>query len=84
MFGSCTSFCCLEIAVDAVANAGCYSAQGAVNLVVSHIYPIRVVSVSADGIAMLNYGSSMLQAGDILNIYELGEKFIDPDTGEGC
>ena len=58
------------------------TAQGAVNLIVSHIYPIRVVSVSAEGIAMLNYGSSMLQAGDILNIYELGEEFIDPDTGE--
>ena len=58
------------------------TAQGAVNLIVTHIYPIRVVSVSAEGIAMLNYGSSVLQAEDILNIYELGEEFIDPDTGE--
>ena len=57
-------------------------AQGVVNLMVSNIFPIRVVRVMQDGTAMLNYGSSVLAVGDVLNVYRLGEAFIDPDTGE--
>ena len=58
------------------------TAQGVVNLIVSNIFPIRIVRVTQDGTAMLNYGNSVLAVGDLLNIYRLGEEFIDPDTGE--
>ena len=67
---------------DALGQVMRKAAQGVVNLIVSNVFPIRVVSVSSEGIAMLNYGSSMLREGDLLNLYELGDEFVDPDTGE--
>lgn len=42
-------------------------------------YPIKVAAVHGDT-AILNYGSSILEAGDILGVFESRE-IIDPDTG---
>ena len=57
------------------------TARGVVNLIVSKVFPIRVVAVN-NGIAMLNYGDGLLSVGDYLVLFELGEEFVDPDTGE--
>jgi len=52
------------------------------NLIVSTIYPIKVVAVTKKGDVMLNYGNGYLQEGYELEIFSQGESFVDPDTGE--
>ena len=51
-------------------------------LVVSNVYPIRVAARTSDTQLILNYGDGLLVNGDALHIYEEGETFIDPATGE--
>ena len=58
------------------------TATNITNLIVSTIYPIKVVAVTAKGEVMLNYGNGFLQKGDNLEIFSQGEAIIDPDTGE--
>ncbi|MEW5250246.1 CsgG/HfaB family protein [Microbulbifer discodermiae] len=58
------------------------TATNITNLIVSTIYPIKVVAVTKNGDVMLNYGDGYLQDGYQLEIYNQGESFIDPDTGE--
>ena len=58
------------------------AAQLVTNLIVSNIYPIKVVAVQSSGEVMLNYGNSMLSEGDVLAVFSQGEAFVDPDTGE--
>ncbi len=58
------------------------AARNVTNLIVSTIYPIKVVTIDKNGDAMLNYGDSLLQEGDVLEVFSQGEEFIDPDTGE--
>ena len=50
-------------------------------LIVTQKFPIRAVSVNNDVIA-LNYNDSVLEVGECLNVYSLGEDIIDPDTDE--
>lgn len=50
--------------------------------VVSSIYPIRVVTRSASGEIILNYGDGLLLDGDVLHVFSEGESFVDPATGE--
>ncbi|XZZ60263.1 CsgG/HfaB family protein [Microbulbifer sp. SSSA002] len=58
------------------------TANNITNLIVSTIYPIKVVAVTKKGDVMLNYGNGYLKEGYQLEIYSQGESFIDPDTGE--
>ncbi len=58
------------------------TATNVTNLIVSTIYPIKVVAVTDKGEIMLNYGNGLLRDGDSLEIFSQGESFVDPDTGE--
>lgn len=58
------------------------SATNITNLMVSTIYPIKVVSVTKKGLVLLNYGNGLLTEGDQLEIFSRGESIFDPDTGE--
>lgn len=51
------------------------------NKLTTAIFPIKVARVS-NGQVYLNYGSGSLQPGQPLTIKEVGEGFMDPDTGE--
>lgn len=51
------------------------------NKLTTAIFPIKVARVSK-GQVYLNYGSGSLQSGQPLTIKEVGEGFLDPDTGE--
>ena len=44
--------------------------------------PFKVIRVQADGTLILNYGSVFLSPGHRLALFEVGEQFVDPDTGE--
>lgn len=44
--------------------------------------PIKVIQVQGDGTLILNYGNVFFAAGDQLAAFEVGESFVDPDTGE--
>ena len=51
------------------------------NKLTTAIFPIKVARVSK-GQVYLNYGEGSLQSGQPLTIKEIGEGFLDPDTGE--
>ena len=57
------------------------AAKIAETLVTSRI-PIKVIQVQGDGTLILNYGDVFFSPGDRLAAYEVGESFVDPDTGE--
>ena len=44
--------------------------------------PIKVIQVQDDGTLIVNYGDVILAPGDQLIAFEVGESFVDPDTGE--
>lgn len=50
-------------------------------LVTSRI-PVKVIAVQKDGTLILNYGNVFFGPGDRLAVYDVGEVFVDPDTGE--
>jgi len=50
--------------------------------IVTTFIPIKVIQVQADGTLILNYGNVMLAPGQQLVAFEVGESFVDPDTGE--
>lgn len=58
------------------------TAQNVTNMIVTTVYPIKIVAVNKDGEVILNYGNSLLQNGDSLEVFSQGEAFVDPDTGE--
>lgn len=50
--------------------------------IVTTFVPIKVIQVQGDGTLILNYGNVMLAPGEQLIAFEVGESFVDPDTGE--
>jgi len=50
--------------------------------IVTALIPIKVIKVQKDGVLILNYGDIFLNPGEQLKAFEVGESFIDPDTGE--
>jgi len=51
--------------------------------VIDGVFPIKVVGSSMDGIFLnRGAGSANFSVGDHLNVYQIGEDLIDPDTGE--
>lgn len=57
-------------------------AQRLAEAVVTARIPIKVIQVQGDGTLILNYGNVFLSSGDTLAMYDVGEQFVDPDTGE--
>ena len=58
------------------------TATDVANLITTGIFPMKVVVVQKDGTVILNYGDGALEKGMVLEVYEVGEGFKDPDTGE--
>lgn len=50
--------------------------------IVTSRIPVKVIQVQSDGTLILNYGNVFFAPGDQLMVYEVGETFVDPDTGE--
>ncbi|MDC3323200.1 CsgG/HfaB family protein [Gammaproteobacteria bacterium] len=57
------------------------TANAVASLIAMEIFPIKVINVSK-GQAYVNYGPPSVTKGMFLQIIELGEGFMDPDTGE--
>jgi len=57
------------------------TANAVAALIALEIFPIKVINVSK-GQAYVNYGPPSVADGTVLKIIELGEGFMDPDTGE--
>ena len=57
-------------------------ASDVANLIVSAIFPIKVLMKTKKGIVIVNYGNGFLRKGDVLEIFSEGEVLIDPDTKE--
>lgn len=57
------------------------TANAVASMIAMEVFPIKVINVSK-GQAYVNYGSPTINKGDFLKVIELGEGFMDPDTGE--
>jgi len=57
------------------------TANAVAALLAMEIFPIKVINVSK-GQAYVNYGPPSIDKGMYLKVVELGEGFMDPDTGE--
>lgn len=49
--------------------------------VVTTKFPVKVIVVQKDGTIVINYGNVFFKEGDQLVAFEVGESFVDPDTG---
>jgi curli biogenesis system outer membrane secretion channel CsgG len=67
---------------DPLADVERLTAKAITDRIVTAIYPIKVIAITPDGIVVVNYGDSVLTVGDQLKIFEVGESFTDPDTGQ--
>lgn len=57
------------------------TANAVAALLAMEIFPIKVINISK-GQAYVNYGPPSVEKGMFLKVIELGEGFMDPDTGE--
>ena len=44
--------------------------------------PFKIIKVMGDGSLIVNYGNAFFRPGDRLAMFDVGEKIVDPDTGE--
>ncbi len=58
------------------------AAKMIVDRALDNIYPLRVVQVQSNGELILNQGGLTLVNGEMLDVFNAGEKIIDPYTGE--
>ncbi|MGB0908587.1 MAG: CsgG/HfaB family protein [Maricaulaceae bacterium] len=67
---------------DPLADVQRLVATSITGLVVTNLYPAKIAAVQSNGVLILNYGDSVFAEGDKVAVYEKGEGFTDPDTGE--
>ncbi len=48
----------------------------------ANIYPIRISSVQPDGSLIFNQGGKTVSEGELFDIFEVGDKVVDPYSGE--
>lgn len=48
---------------------------------VGRLHPVRIVEIRADGV-VLNLGEGAVDAGDAFDVFALGRRYTDPDSGE--
>ena len=72
----------VESSADPFADVQRVAAAKISEAVVTSRIPIKVIQVQNDGTLILNYGSVFLAPGDQLVAFQVGESFVDPDTGE--
>tara|TARA_Y100001970_G_C14210893_1_gene846847 strand:+ start:1277 stop:2194 length:918 start_codon:yes stop_codon:yes gene_type:complete len=72
---------CYGVSLANINIMGEETADDIANKLTTAIFPIKVARVSK-GQVYLNYGQGSLQEGQPLTIKEIGEGFLDPDTGE--
>lgn len=56
-------------------------ASKAISAVVEQIYPLRIIAVDNDSY-IINTGGKTMKKGTYYDVYQLGQKLIDPYTGE--
>ncbi|MDG1489632.1 MAG: CsgG/HfaB family protein [Actinomycetota bacterium] len=72
---------CSGISLSNLNVIGEDASDGIANKMTTAIFPIKVARARGDEV-YLNYGEGTLSKSDILSIKEMGEGFVDPDTGE--
>jgi hypothetical protein len=70
-----------SVEADPLGDVQRLTANAVAGLIAMEIFPIKVINVSK-GQAYVNYGTPSVNEGDFLKVIELGEGFMDPDTGE--
>ena len=67
---------------EAVATVLSGVAAAMVDELTENIYPPRVTRVLAPGQFILNRGGGTVVGGDLFEVFKVGDRLIDPDTGE--
>lgn len=70
-----------ESSADPFADVQRILASKIAEAVVTKKFPVKVAMVQKDGTIVLNYGNVFFAPGDQLIVFEVGESFVDPDTG---
>ena len=82
-----------SVALDQVFRAGLHPERAAASVLhdvaaamvdelTENIYPPKVTTVVAPGQFVVNRGGNTVAPGDVFEVFALGGKLIDPDTGE--
>ena len=71
-----------ESSADPFADVQRIVAASIAEAIVTYHIPIKVIQMQQDGTLILNYGNVFFSPGDRLGLFETGESFVDPDTGE--
>ena len=58
------------------------AAMESVARTIDTVYPLRVVTVRGNGTCVVNRGRGAMEAGETMEVFEIGELMIDPDTGD--
>ena len=72
----------VENSADPFADVQRVVAAKIAEALVTYRYPIKVIKIQDNGLLILNYGEIFFSKGDRLAMFEVGESFVDPDTGE--
>jgi curli biogenesis system outer membrane secretion channel CsgG len=67
---------------DPLSDVQRLTSRGIVGAVATTIYPAKIIVIQNDGTHIINYGNGLLQIDDYLKVFEVGEGFQDPETGE--
>ncbi|PCI64092.1 MAG: hypothetical protein COB37_02730 [Kordiimonadales bacterium] len=67
---------------DPLADVQRMAARDVVGLIATTIYPAKIIAVQKNGMHIINYGNALFSEGDFVHVVELGDGFVDPDTGE--
>ncbi len=67
---------------DPLGNVMRSSANSVIGVIVSAIFPVKVIAVQPSGTIVINYGSGFVEPYSVFDIFSQGETFTDPDTGE--
>lgn len=67
---------------DPLADVQRLTAKQIVGAIATTIYPAQIIAIQKDGTHILNYGDAIYDNGDLMKVFEVGEGFVDPDTGE--
>jgi hypothetical protein len=73
------NFASVKSGADPIADVQRLVAKQAAALIATSIFPIKVIKAGEE--VYLNYGSSILDKGDTLIVFQPGESLIDEDTG---
>lgn len=67
---------------DPIADVQRLVAKDVTAKIATTIYPAKIIAIQKNGTFVINYGEAIYNKGDLVRVVEVGETFVDEDTGE--